>query len=128
MVDTRSNGNTTGSGRGRPVDATAATPSPANSRSKSLIHQKHVVMMASGVPTVVPVLGAFVIALAAGISVTRGCGPPVPSRPQNASPGTSPGQPSRQELLEFIRRQDMMLSEYAKRLTRLESEHIRLSA
>ncbi|KAJ1375559.1 hypothetical protein SESBI_50873 [Sesbania bispinosa] len=126
LVDTQSNANTTASGRGLRVDATA--PPTNNSRLKYLVCQKPLVVMASGVPATVSVLGASVITSAAGVSAAKGCAPLIPPRPQNASPGSSPGQPSCQELLEFIRRQDVMLSEYPQRLTRLEYENIRLSA
>ncbi|KAJ1390126.1 putative ATP-dependent RNA helicase [Sesbania bispinosa] len=69
---TANNANTTGYGCGRPIDA-AATPTPANSRPKSHIRQKHVVVMASGVPAIVSMLGASVVASATRISAAKGC-------------------------------------------------------
>ncbi|KAJ1395575.1 patatin-like protein 3 [Sesbania bispinosa] len=81
MVDTRSNANIIGSGRGRPVDATAAIAPPANSRLKYPVHKKHVVIMASGVPATISVSGASVVTSAMGVSAAGGRACPLPPRP-----------------------------------------------
>ncbi|KAJ1406276.1 putative receptor-type tyrosine-protein phosphatase U [Sesbania bispinosa] len=69
--------------------------------------------MAGRVPTVVSALGASAIASVVGVLVAASCMPHVPlSRPHNHTyAGTPPGQPSCQELVEFIRLQDAMLSD-----------------
>ncbi|KAJ1391874.1 hypothetical protein SESBI_36307 [Sesbania bispinosa] len=118
MVTTRSTTNVVGPSHSRSVSVIAATTVPSNNRQKS--PPEATVIMAGGIPVSVSVLGAPVVASATGLSVLVGCAPPVVPRPQPPL-AALPGHLTRQDLVDFICRQDFMLNDYAIWMQRLEA-------
>ncbi|KAJ1438441.1 hypothetical protein SESBI_03053 [Sesbania bispinosa] len=128
MVDTRNNTTSTGIDCGHPVDTAAIVVQPTGNHQKSDIREKPATTM-GGIPVVIFTLGMSVVASTVGVSSVAGRVLLVSLQhyENHASLETPSRQLFCQELMDFIHRQDVMLSDNVQRLSRLESEHICLS-
>ncbi|KAJ1393676.1 SLIT and NTRK-like family, member 1 [Sesbania bispinosa] len=121
MVTTRSTTNVVGSWRDRSSSVVTATTIPSNNQQKS--PPVTIIIMVGGVPAAVSILGAPAIAFTGRVSILGARAPLVVMRPQNQPPpATLPRHLTRQDLVDFIRRQDFMLNDYALRIQRLEAQ------